>query len=1141
MAIDADVETLSVGGDVVGPTSSANNRIAVFDGTTGKLLKDGGSTIADIVAGSGGLVTSVFGRSGAVVATTNDYTWAQIDKATSSLADIATRSAGDLSSGTLPDGRFPATLPAISGANLTNLNASNLASGTIPAGRMPALSGDVTSTVGSLATTIANNAVTLAKLADMATASFLGRNTAATGDPEVLSIATAKTMLSLASSNSGDVTLAGENYLSIAGQVVTANAVNLATSNVTGTLTVNKGGTGTATQFTAGSVVFAGASGVYTEDNTNLFWDNANHRLGVGTTSPATLAHLLKTQNSGTRVRIDNADGSGTTAFTALDFYEGATHRAQIAATNTAYNVIPAVGGGALIVWNILNAPLILGTNSTERLRIQGDGRIAVNTTSATAGYQLDVNGALRTSGDVLLAAATANLYMKDVSTGWQAASTTVLTPQANNVIRSTSYTSGLVGWNISALGNAEFNNVDVRGAIHASIFTYNAIAATAGTLGVFKSAAKLRTDVTIPSGPTYGTTTVNIDVVDPDGLAHAASQVFAVNDILRMKDGLVGDTWFEVTTASDQTTFWRYTARIWAGSANVTYRAGLGVADYGLSGQGFIIQTADQTNSPYMQMATHSHTFTSADAGGTLNVTPQLRIGNLNGSYGFAADSFGFGTGQYGAASKSWITVEQTNGIRIGNNTTILGQWDTAGTVNIGQVSSTIPRIVFDAANGIRIGTTLAVTGQWDISGNITVGEVAAGKSNVQITSGQLNLRNNTTTRIRLNTDGSGFLANSSISWDTGGNLTVAANATIAGWTINSDRLSSGTTYIAAGFDFPVGQVAWFGKGSTSAQGYMLRDAGGRFIDSFVGFGSIYPFMAVNDGTRFRVVLGGLNFAYGSDGSTDSMGMKVWDSAGNLIVHFSDVQNTISGWTIASTKISSTGIDILSGASAALAFGSTPPTSAAAGTGIWLDRTGLYGLASSVVQAKLDAATGAIVAGGGNVTLDVTGIKFIEGSGNSNSLWWRTAAAPTTVFASIFAARISSTTSVMNMGVTAPVADTTAITDTVISANNSNARDTSLYLRKYGTSHATKADFGYAMFNASNGVSIFRGPFPNAIVEPVASAALDVQSTTGAFIPPRMTTTEKNALTPTAGMVLWDTTLTKLQVYTGSAWVDLH
>jgi hypothetical protein len=54
----------------------------------------------------------------------------------------------------------------------------------------------------------------------------------------------------------------------------------------------------------------------------------------------------------------------------------------------------------------------------------------------------------------------------------------------------------------------------------------------------------------------------------------------------------------------------------------------------------------------------------------------------------------------------------------------------------------------------------------------------------------------------------------------------------------------------------------------------------------------------------------------------------------------------------------------------------------------------------------------------------------------------------------------------------------------------------------------------------------------------PNANAALDVSSTTKAFLPPRMTTTEKNAVaSPTAGMVVYDSTLNKLAVYTGAAW----
>jgi len=54
----------------------------------------------------------------------------------------------------------------------------------------------------------------------------------------------------------------------------------------------------------------------------------------------------------------------------------------------------------------------------------------------------------------------------------------------------------------------------------------------------------------------------------------------------------------------------------------------------------------------------------------------------------------------------------------------------------------------------------------------------------------------------------------------------------------------------------------------------------------------------------------------------------------------------------------------------------------------------------------------------------------------------------------------------------------------------------------------------------------------------PNANALLDVQSTTKAFLPPRMTTTQKNAIaSPAEGMVVYDTTLHKLSVYTGSAW----
>lgn len=53
--------------------------------------------------------------------------------------------------------------------------------------------------------------------------------------------------------------------------------------------------------------------------------------------------------------------------------------------------------------------------------------------------------------------------------------------------------------------------------------------------------------------------------------------------------------------------------------------------------------------------------------------------------------------------------------------------------------------------------------------------------------------------------------------------------------------------------------------------------------------------------------------------------------------------------------------------------------------------------------------------------------------------------------------------------------------------------------------------------------------------------AALEVDGTTGGILFPRLTTTERDALTPTNGLVIYNSTTDKLQVYAGGAWVDLH
>jgi hypothetical protein len=54
-----------------------------------------------------------------------------------------------------------------------------------------------------------------------------------------------------------------------------------------------------------------------------------------------------------------------------------------------------------------------------------------------------------------------------------------------------------------------------------------------------------------------------------------------------------------------------------------------------------------------------------------------------------------------------------------------------------------------------------------------------------------------------------------------------------------------------------------------------------------------------------------------------------------------------------------------------------------------------------------------------------------------------------------------------------------------------------------------------------------------------IASARLAVNSTTQGFLPPRMTTTQKNAIaSPAEGLVVYDSTLQSLSNYNGTAWI---
>jgi hypothetical protein len=103
---------------------------------------------------------------------------------------------------------------------------------------------------GTIAAEVPDNAVTLPKLATMATASFLGRNTAGTGNVEVLSVSTVRTMLSINNvENTALSTWAGSTNITTVGTITTGTWSGT-------TIGILKGGTNATSFGTTNGVVY---------------------------------------------------------------------------------------------------------------------------------------------------------------------------------------------------------------------------------------------------------------------------------------------------------------------------------------------------------------------------------------------------------------------------------------------------------------------------------------------------------------------------------------------------------------------------------------------------------------------------------------------------------------------------------------------------------------------------------------------------------------------------------------------------------------------------------------------------------------------------------------------------------------------
>jgi hypothetical protein len=150
VAGELEYGTPSGGGDVTGAASSVNNNIAVFDGTTGKIIKDGGETIASINSSIGGKEPTI------TAGTTGQYfrgdkTFQTLDNAAVGLGNVANvdqQNADNITSGTLGGARLPApTTTVLGGVKRNTGSAGQVVSGIDASGNLeyttPSGAGDV--------------------------------------------------------------------------------------------------------------------------------------------------------------------------------------------------------------------------------------------------------------------------------------------------------------------------------------------------------------------------------------------------------------------------------------------------------------------------------------------------------------------------------------------------------------------------------------------------------------------------------------------------------------------------------------------------------------------------------------------------------------------------------------------------------------------------------------------------------------------------------------------------------------------------------------------------------------------------------------------------------------------------------------